>query len=229
MSDYTVGDGILAAMQAAGDEPASDEVYGASFALATSGKVYAWSQAGGVKVYAPGDAPTPAPSTLEAHLRALLGGQFRDERANLPDAVSPKYGAFEPRGLSLIEWIAIHHTAGPETQTPRQIYDFHIGASREWGGIGYHLLVDRNGEVYYVGDIHLSRANVAGLNHKVVGICFIGRFDAPGARPTDAALASARKAIAAIRSFLSRDVRLARHGDLNPTACPGGWDLGLLG
>lgn len=131
------------------------------------------------------------------------------------------------RPLSQVNYLAIHHTAGPETQTPEQIANFHI-QSNGWGGIGYHFLVDRNGVVYYVGDISTARANVANLNDAVIGICLIGSFMA-GREPSDQQLSSVRvlcdffiNNYPALTNLNSWD-QVKGHKELpgQSTACPG--------
>ena len=69
----------------------------------------------------------------------------------------------------------IHHTAGSPDQSIDDIAWYHITA-RKWGGIGYHFVIDKEGIVYYVGDLGTARAHVAGLNEKYIGICLIGNF-----------------------------------------------------
>ncbi len=100
-----------------------------------------------------------------------LGDKFIDLRDSLPgDAYTWSW----ERPLSQINYLAIHHT-GVENQTPSQIANSHITANG-WGGIGYHFLIDKQGFVYYTGDISTARANVANLNEQVLGICLIGNF-----------------------------------------------------
>lgn len=70
--------------------------------------------------------------------------------------------------------IAVHHSAGPYSQTVDDIAWYHVN-SRGWGGIGYHFVV-KNGKAYYVGDLGVGRSHVAGLNDKYIGICVIGDY-----------------------------------------------------
>lgn len=95
------------------------------------------------------------------------------------------------RPLSQVNYLAIHHTAGPDNQTPEEIANYHIN-NNGWGGIGYHFLISQNGTVYYVGDISTARANVANLNEQVIGICLIGNFTS-GRVPVLSQLNSAQK------------------------------------
>lgn len=114
-----------------------------------------------------------------------LGSKFIDLRDQLP---GDAYHWSWERPLSQVNYLAIHHT-GVENQTPQQIANVHITANG-WGGIGYHFLVDKQGFVYYVGDISTARANVANLNEQVLGICLIGNFvsgNVPGWEQLDSA------------------------------------------
>lgn len=118
----------------------------------------------------------------------VLGNKFVDYRDPIP---GDSYNWSWVRPLSQVNYLAIHHTAGPDTQTPEQIANYHINNNR-WGGIGYHFLIAKNGTVYYVGDISTARANVANLNEQVLGICLIGNFTA-GRVPSNEQLDSAHK------------------------------------
>ncbi len=101
-----------------------------------------------------------------------LGNKFVDIRDSIP---GDSYNWSWVRPLSQVNYLAIHHTAGPDTQTPEEIANYHIN-NNGWGGIGYHFLIAKDGTVFYVGDISTARANVANLNEQVLGICIIGNF-----------------------------------------------------
>lgn len=116
-----------------------------------------------------------------------LGNKFIDLRDSLP---GDAYNWSWTRPLSQVNYLAIHHTAAPDTQTPRDIANFHI-QSNGWGGIGYHFVIAKDGVVYYVGDITTARANVANLNDAVIGICLTGNFTA-GRVPANEQLESAK-------------------------------------
>lgn len=109
-----------------------------------------------------------------------LAEKFIDLRSVIP---GDNYNWSWIRPLSQVNYLAIHHSAGPDTQTPDEIANYHIN-SNGWGGIGYHFLISKDGSVYYVGDISTARANVANLNEQVIGICLIGNFT-QGKLPTD--------------------------------------------
>lgn len=115
-----------------------------------------------------------------------LGNKFVDLRDSIP---GDSYNWSWVRPLSQVKYLAIHHTAGPDTQTPEVIANFHIN-NNGWGGIGYHFLINKEGIVYYVGDIGTARANVVNLNEQVIGICLIGNFTS-GRVPSNQQLNSA--------------------------------------
>lgn len=119
-----------------------------------------------------------------------LSEKLIDLRDSIP---GDSYNWSWTRPLAQIKYLAIHHTGGPDTQTPEQIANFHLH-SNGWGGIGYHFLIAKDGTVYYVGDISTARANVANLNEQVLGICLIGNFT-NGRNPTEAQIESVRKLV----------------------------------
>lgn len=117
-----------------------------------------------------------------------LGNNLVDLRDSMP---GDSFNWSWVRPLNQVKYLAIHHTAGPDSQTPTQIANFHI-SSNGWGGIGYHFLISKEGQVYYVGDISTARANVANLNEQVIGICLIGNFT-EGRTPTNTQIDSLNK------------------------------------
>ncbi|SRR5258708_5634212 len=155
-----------------------------------------------------------------------IGAKFKDYRDIV---MGDSYNWSWVRPMSQLKYLTIHHTAGPDTQTPEEIAAFHV-QSRGWGGIGYHFLVDKNGNVYYVGDLTTARANVLNMNELVIGICLIGTF-MNGAIPTPDQLNSAHELCS---QLLFRTPELTNvtawsdvvpHKQLNATECPGDtWD-----
>ncbi len=117
-----------------------------------------------------------------------LVGKFVDLKDTLP---GDAYKWSWERPLSQVNFLAIHHSATSDTQTPQDLANTHINING-WGGIGYHFLIAKDGVVYYVGDISTARANVANLNEQVIGICIMGNFT-QGKVPTTEQLDSAHK------------------------------------
>ncbi|MFC9938757.1 N-acetylmuramoyl-L-alanine amidase [Nocardiopsis alba] len=139
------------------------------------------------------------------------------------------WGARSPRDRTTVSWsqrtgFTVHYSAGPTSQTPRQIQDFHMD-SNGWADIGYNFLVDRSGKIYEGRGWTVVGAHAAPHNTSHIGVCFIGRDGDAG-----------KAAKNAIRSLYDEAVKKAGkklsktwHGGLsgNSTDCPGadlrGW------
>ena len=72
------------------------------------------------------------------------------------------------------KYITVHCSATPnERDIGRdEIEEMHI--NRGFRGIGYHLVIRRDGEVENGRDIHTQGAHVKGHNQDNIGICLIG-------------------------------------------------------
>lgn len=156
-----------------------------------------------------------------------LGDVFIDLRDSLS---GDAYNWSWERPLAQVNYLAIHSTNGPDTQTPQEIADNHINING-WEGIGYHFLIDKEGVVYYVGDISTARANVANLNGQVIGIGLIGNF-VQGMLPTREQLDNAHKLCEFLLNYPNLPSvrswdKLRGHKELpnQATNCPGDdWD-----
>jgi len=151
-----------------------------------------------------------------------LGNKFIDARQSIP---GDSFTWTWTRNLTQPQYIVIHHTAGPDTQTSTDIALYHINTNK-WGGIGYHFVITRDGTVHYVGDLTTARANVANLNEKVIGVCLVGNFTG-SKKPSEAQLASTHL-LASHLLFQTPDLPnvngwedLVGHKLLQATRCPG--------
>lgn len=133
------------------------------------------------------------------------------------------WGARSPRNRTTTTWarrtgFTVHYSAGPTTQTPRQIQDFHMD-SRGWSDVGYNFLVDKDGRVYEGRGWLTVGAHAAPHNTTHIGVCFIGQ--------DGDATAAAKRSIRALYDEANRRAgkTLSRtwHGGLsgNSTSCPG--------
>ena len=74
-----------------------------------------------------------------------------------------------------IKFIAIHCSDTPNDVkiTAKDIHQMHLNFG--WNGIGYHKIINRNGEIengrpeYWIG------AHIKGLNEESLGVCLIGK------------------------------------------------------
>lgn len=157
-------------------------------------------------------------------LNGALGADgWSDIRDQLPQHATKRYGL---RPLEAVDGVAVHHTAGSRTGTPRAAADHHVDANN-WPGIGYHFWVANNGHVFYVGSIDTERAHVLNQNVHLDGIVLAGNFEGD-VRPSDAALAALANTIAALEVFHNRALKVDGHGGWMAAAgrpgyteCPG--------
>ncbi|MFE1104157.1 N-acetylmuramoyl-L-alanine amidase [Nocardiopsis alba] len=133
------------------------------------------------------------------------------------------WGARAPRSRSKVAWsrrtgFTVHYSAGPTSQTPRQIQNFHMD-SNGWADIGYNFLVDRSGKIYEGRGWTVAGAHAAPHNTTHIGVCFIGR----DGDATPAAKASIRRLYDEANRRSGRTLTRTWHGGLsgNSTSCPG--------
>lgn len=122
-----------------------------------------------------------------------------------------------------LEGLVIHHSVTKHEATPDDIALLH--KARGWAGVGYHFIIDKQGVVYYVGDISTARAHVANKNEKFLGICMIGDFTKH--LPSDEQILSAHD-LCKFFWFQTPSLpplkgwdQLFGHKDHQATACPG--------
>jgi len=74
-----------------------------------------------------------------------------------------------------IKKIVVHHSASPPETTVEEIDAWH--KARGWWGIGYHYVVDHNGEIQEGRPLKKPGAHTKGHNRKSIGICVTGNFE----------------------------------------------------
>lgn len=112
----------------------------------------------------------------------------------------------------------------------REIDAWHRGNG--WNGIGYHLLIDRDGTVANGRPIERVGAHVKGHNTGTIGVCLIGGFgssakDDPSDHFTIAQMKALRAVIADLRHQYPTISKVSGHNEYAAKACPGfsvpGW------
>ncbi|MFD4142823.1 N-acetylmuramoyl-L-alanine amidase, partial [Streptomyces sp. NPDC058572] len=133
------------------------------------------------------------------------------------------WGARPARAVTRVELSArtgftVHYSAGPPTQTPRQIQNYHMD-SNGWDDIGYNFLVDRAGRVYEGRGWLAQGAHATGHNTTHLGVCFIGR----DGEATTAALQAIRAVYHRANKLTGKTLDKTWHGGLpgQSTPCPG--------
>ena len=94
---------------------------------------------------------------------------------------------------------------------------------RGFDGIGYHYVVRLDGTIEEGRPYHRDGAHAQGWNHRAVGICYIGGYDAKG-RPADTRTPQQRSALISLILRLKREhptlVRILGHRDVARKECP---------
>ena len=103
--------------------------------------------------------------------------QAIDVRDQFPDVNTPD-SRYATRELAAIDALVLHHSVTNPALDPLQslqsIYDSH--RRQGWPGIGYHLLISRDGRIFLAGGAETVRAHVFGRNETSLGVCCIGDF-----------------------------------------------------
>ena len=74
-----------------------------------------------------------------------------------------------------VELIAIHHTAGNPNCGVNDICKVHFG-ERQWGKIGYHFFIDKDGGIYQLHPLDERVPHAYGCNDNAIAICLAGNF-----------------------------------------------------
>lgn len=80
------------------------------------------------------------------------------------------------RKINKIVW---HCTASSQTNTTKQIIDYHL-KTKKWSKPGYHIIIDSRGHWTYATDFNTSSNGVAGHNFDSLNISYIGGIDRTG-------------------------------------------------
>lgn len=165
--------------------------------------------------------------TMES-LRIITRAEWGAREPNLETSVEGKYDAVEnPEGLyvyqeplpQVLNTIVVHHTARPLTDGPPEIQRLHMD-QKGYADIGYHFIIDENGQIYEGRSINVRGAHTGGHNTGTVGAAFMGNFEEM--TPTDAQIESFKNLARGLKNDF-KITHLAGHRDFQPgvTVCPG--------
>lgn len=112
------------------------------------------------------------------------------------------------------EYLVLHHAAG--NGSAEAIHQTHL--AKGWIGIGYHYYVRKDGSIYRGRPEDRVGAHTVGYNHRSIGVCFEGNFEAE--TMSEPQLKAGRWLIADILSRYP-GLKAVGHRELDATACPG--------
>lgn len=81
--------------------------------------------------------------------------------------------------MRTIKYIAIHCTAGNQYEAIPQLLAYFKNV-RKWSVPGYHYVIKADGEVVNILPIEKVSNGVAGFNHEIINIAYLGGIDAKG-------------------------------------------------
>lgn len=121
------------------------------------------------------------------------------------------------RNLSKIKRIILHHSA-VTGQTAEDYARYHV-QSRGWAGIGYHFVIEKNGDIIQGNNLETVSYHASGKNTESIGISLSGNFMTE--QPTDAQIKSLKQLVAHLRATLNKSLPVSGHKDHGQTSCPG--------
>jgi len=140
--------------------------------------------------------------------------------APLKEAVASSYNYIRPkRNVNELIW---HCTATPEGRdfTVAQIDQWH--KQRGWSGIGYHIVVYRDGSIHAGRSVNRVGAHVRGRNRNTIGAVYVGGVDSRG-KAKDTRTAAQKKAMLELTKLITQDKRIktiSGHNQYAAKACP---------
>lgn len=128
--------------------------------------------------------------------------------------------------MTPITSITVHHTAMPPPgkygtiAQLKQIQDIHT-QDKGWADVGYHFLIDPNGEIWEGRRLIFQGAHAGGAaNIGNVGVCLMGNFETSRVPP--AQMQALSDLVAALRNqFDVPKSEVRTHREWKATACPG--------
>ncbi len=120
--------------------------------------------------------------------------------------------------------IIVHCTATPEGRevSQKDLYRWHV-VNRGWSDIGYHYLIQLDGNVVICRPIEKDGAHVKGRNKGTVGVSYAGGVD-PNGKPKDTRTGAQKAALTQLLSKLLDDypsiTKISGHRDYAAKACP---------
>lgn len=167
--------------------------------------------------------PTPTPLALisrEAWGAAAPDHNAPGEHGLFDPATNPAGWLVYSQPLSeILRTLIVHHSALPLSDGPRAIQVLHM-SNRGYADIGYHFLIDDNGQLYAGRDLGVRGAHTGGANTGSVGVCLLGNFEQ---LPPPGAQLDALQGLVADLTARYGLTHLAGHRDFQPdeTVCPG--------
>ena len=123
-----------------------------------------------------------------------------------------------------IDTLVVHHSASHPGTPASVIRAWHI--ARGWSDIGYHWVIEGDGECVTGRPLEQAGAHVRGLNGYTAGVCLTGDNTKPDMGWSSPQIERLCALIASVRVVFPQ-MNVCGHRDLAETECPG-LDVGAL-
>lgn len=128
-----------------------------------------------------------------------------------------------------IERIFVHCSAGNQSNTAKDIVDYHLRPvsrkGRGWKSIGYHYIIEADGRIVSTLPEEKVSNGVKGYNATAINVCYVGGVDTskPGLPPIDNRTPQQKASLLSLLSLLKRkypQAKIHSHRDFAAKACP---------
>lgn len=128
-----------------------------------------------------------------------------------------------------IERIFVHCSAGSQSNTAKDIVDYHTRpksrGGRGWVNPGYHYIVEADGKIVNTHPEEKVSNGVQGYNATAINVCYVGGVDTskPGLPPVDNRTAAQKASLLSLLRMLKKkypEAKIHSHRDFAAKACP---------
>lgn len=131
------------------------------------------------------------------------------------------------RRLEDVETIVVHHSASPRaTTTTTMIRGWH--AERDFEDIGYHFVIEGNGDIVHGRPLQFDGAHCKGHNANTIGICLVGNNTVEGEEWAPVQIEALFTLCRALGTLTTPHVSIVGHRQLGQTECPGDGQMSYL-
>lgn len=149
-------------------------------------------------------------------MAALLLIPKRTSLRNIVEELPHGNLSYSKRSIYSIDKIVIHHSATTDG-SPEAYANYHVN-TRGWPGIGYHFVIQKDGQVFQTNYLDTVSYHTSGQNTRSIGICLTGNYDSQ--QPPAAQMEALINLVRYLAKFLGR-LAIHGHNEFSGKTCPG--------
>jgi N-acetylmuramoyl-L-alanine amidase len=89
--------------------------------------------------------------------------------------ITSKKEVYSTRIPSRVDTLILHHS-GSQSWTVQDVANYHV-KEKGWPGIGYHLVIDKDGHIFQTNKLSSQSYHCKNHNFRSIGICCLGNFE----------------------------------------------------